>query len=164
MLEQATCEISDINQLDGNTSLSSQSEESVFDSNDVNNVRNGECSNQIPVIISSREGLVNNVETRLPVLRRIKRSNKLLEATKLPSVMNLNPRSIYNKIEEFLLLVEQYGSDLIFLSETWDRVSQPLQSLIQIENYEVITSVNPRSFRGGQPALVINNEKFHIEN
>jgi hypothetical protein len=54
-------------------------------------------------------------------------------------------------------------SDLIFLSETWNRVSQPLQSLIQIENYEVISSVNPRSFRGGQPALVINNEKFHIK-
>ena len=63
----------------------------------------------------------------------------------------------------FCSLWEQYGSDLIFLSETWDRVSQPLQSLIQLENYQVITSVNPRSFRGGQPALVINEEKFHIK-
>ena len=107
MSEQATCDISDIKQLDGNTSLSS-------DANYVNNSSNEGCSNQIPVIISSREGPVNNVDTRRPVLRRIKRSNKLLEATKLPSVMNLNPRSIYNNIDEFLLLLEQYGSDLIF--------------------------------------------------
>ena len=138
--------LSDMCQVDGNISMNEFQEQ-----------------NHIPVLVTKREPSVNQRELRKPVLRRVKRSNKLMEATKLPSVMNLNPRSIYNKIDEFLLLVEQYGSDLIFLSETWDRVSQPLQSLIQLENYEVITSVNPRSFRGGQPALVINEEKFHIK-
>ena len=50
-----------------------------------------------------------------------------------------------------------------FLSETWDRVTQPLENLINLENYRVITSPNPRNFRGGKPALVINEEKFHIK-
>ena len=35
------------------------------------------------------------------VLHTIKRSNKLLEALSLPTIVNLNPRSIYNKVDEF---------------------------------------------------------------
>ena len=76
--------------------------------------------------------------------------------------MNINPRSVYNKVNEFFTLVEQYESDLIFMSETWDWVHQPLENLIQIENYKVLTAVNPRSFKGGKPALIINEEKYFI--
>ena len=167
--EQANLDVSNIQQVDGNiSSLSSVNNSStVFndlqDSSSLTKDGFDSNPNRIKVIVNNRAPTFRENETRIPVLKRIKRNTKLLEATKLPSVMNLNPRSIYNKIDEFLLLVEQYGSDLIFLSETWDRITQPLQSLIQLENYEVITSVNPRSFKGGQPALVINEEKFHIK-
>ena len=77
--------------------------------------------------------------------------------------MNINPRSVYNKVNEFLTLVEEYESDLIFMSETWDRVTQPLENLIQIEDYRVITAVNPRNFRGGKPALIVNEGKYFIK-
>ena len=69
-----------------------------------------------------------------------------MNAVHLPSVMNINPRSIYNKVNEFLTLVEQYESDLICMSETWDRVTLPLENLIQLDGYKVITAVNPRNF------------------
>ena len=36
----------------------------------------------------------------------IKRSNKLIQALNLPNVMNVNPRSIYNKIQEFHTFVK----------------------------------------------------------
>ena len=77
--------------------------------------------------------------------------------------MNINPRSIYNKVDQFLTLVQMYESDLIFMSETWDRAHQPLENLIHLENYRVMTAVNPRNFKGGKPALIINEEKFYIK-
>ena len=77
--------------------------------------------------------------------------------------MNINPRSVYNKVNEFLTLVEQYESDLIFMSETWDRINQPLDSIIQLDGYKVLTAVNPRNFRGGKPALIINEEKYIVK-
>ena len=93
----------------------------------------------------------------------MKRSNLVLQALNLPSVTNINPRSIYNKADEFLTLVDQYESEVIFMSETWDRISQPLEKLIKLENYKIITAVNPRNFRGGKPALFINQNRFHIK-
>ena len=93
----------------------------------------------------------------------MKRNNNILKAIDLPTVMNINPRSIYNKVNEFLTLVEEYESDLIFMSETWDRATQPLENMIQIEDYRVITAVNPRNFRGGKPALIVNEEKYSIK-
>ena len=146
--------LSSVCQLDGNETLT------LFDTG---SSKSEDKPQKINVIITERKPKLRHFEDREKVWKRIKRNNTLLEATKLPSVMNLNPRSLYNKVEEFSLLVEQYESDLIILSETWDRVSQPLQSLIQLQDYQVITSVNPRSFRGGQPALVINEKKFNIK-
>ena len=97
------------------------------------------------------------------MLKVVRRNNRVLNAIHLPSVMNINPRSVYNKVNEFLTLVEQYESDLICMSETWDRVNQPLENLIQLEGYKVITAVNPRNFRGGKPAIIINEQKYIIK-
>ena len=88
----------------------------------------------------------------------------MLQATHLPSVMNVNPRSVYNKANEFVTMVEQYQSDLILMSESWDRIKEPLETIIKIDGYKVYTAVNPRSFRGGKPAIVVNEEKFHVQN
>ena len=130
--EQANLDISDLQQLDGNISSLSSVNTSSTVTHDLQNssslTKDGfeRNLNRIKVIVTDRIPIVRENETRIPVLKRIKRNTKLLEATKLPSVMNLNPRSIYNKIDEFLLLVEHYGSDLIFL---WDIVTQPLSHL-----------------------------------
>ena len=145
--------ISDFIQLDGNLSFS---ESNLY-------ATPSDTARYIPVIISLRKNRVSNEIKRTPVRKVIKRNNLFLHAINLPSVMNINPRSIYNKVDEFLTLVEQYESDLIFMSETWDRVHQPLENLIQLENYRVITAVNPRNFKGGKPALIINEEKFFIK-
>ena len=54
-------------------------------------------------------------------LKTIKRSNKVLEALALPTLSNLNPRSLYNKINEFQEFVLSEDVDIVFLSETWER-------------------------------------------
>ena len=37
----------------------------------------------------------------------IKKSDKVIQALDLPIVFNLNPRSIYNKVDEFTKFVEE---------------------------------------------------------
>ena len=99
-------------------------------------------------------------------LRRIKRNNKLVEAGNLPTVITLNPRSLYNKKEQFITLVEQMETDVCFVSETWDRSHLPngltLENFIQIEGYGWIQNVAQRKCKGGKPALLISTKNYHI--
>ena len=41
-------------------------------------------------------------------------SNKLKEAIVLPTCMNLNPRSIYNKAKEFITFIQEHQIHCIF--------------------------------------------------
>ena len=86
---------------------------------------------QIPVQISCCRNLKNSSERLRPVRKTLKRNNNLIKALELPKVMNINPRSIYNKAEEFCLLLDMYESDLIFMSESWDRKDKPLDEIIK---------------------------------
>ena len=60
--------------------------------------------------------------------------------------MNINPRSIYNKADEFLTLVEEYESQVIFMSETWDRINQPIEDLIKLEKLQDNYCTKPTKF------------------
>ena len=77
----------------------------------------------IPVIINPRD----NQEAPKPNksnkhnVKTIKRSNKIVEALQLPTIMNVNPRSVYNKIIEFHTFVEEDGIECVFMSESWER-------------------------------------------
>ena len=69
---------------------------------------------KIPVQITQRAPkVVDHSEKSKPARKVIKRNNLALNAIDLPSVMNINPRSVYNKVNEFLTLVGEYESDLI---------------------------------------------------
>ena len=94
----------------------------------------------------------------------MKRSSKAIEALELPSVINLNPRSVYNKVNEFHNLVTELAVDLIFMSESWERESLTLDQIIDLDNYQVISNVYQRTGVGGRPALIIKEEKYHVEN
>ena len=97
-------------------------------------------------------------------LKTIKRSNKLMQALNLPTVMNVNPRSIYNKVEEFHKFVVEEEIDCVFMSESWERPEQPLDKIINLPNHTVISNPHQRKGIGGRPALIINNSKFHVKN
>ena len=71
----------------------------------------------------------------------IVRSNKLVHALDLPSIFNLNPRSVYNKIYEFHTLVEEEEADVIFMSESWEREYQTLDKIIHLKDHVVISNV-----------------------
>ena len=94
---------------------------------------------------------------------RIIRSNKLLTAVELPVVVNLNPRSIYNKADEFKIMMEQLDVGICFMSESWDRDELGLEEIIQIDGYKIIKNVLQRKGKGGKPALIISEENYFIK-
>ena len=119
-------------------------------------------SNPIPVLLTNRAPQPPPMK-RKPCNVTIKRSNKLLIAVQLPVVVNLNPRSIYNKVNEFKTMMEQLDVGVCFISESWDRQSLGLEKIIDLEGHRVIKNVLQRSGKGGKPALVISERNFFIK-
>ena len=124
---------------------------------------NPKCGTPIPVLITDRQA-GTSVPKRKPCYNKtIKRNNKLLTAVQLPVVVNLNPRSIYNKRDEFRTMMEQLSVGVCFISESWDRESLGIEDAIAIEGYRVIKNVLQRKRKGGKPALVISESNYLIK-
>ena len=125
-----------------------------------------EANQPIPVIINNRKTTLKQSERSQTKrnLKTVKRSNKLIQALNLPSVMNVNPRSIYNKAKEFHNFVIEEAIDCIFMSESWERPEQPLDKIINLPNHTVISNPHQRKGIGGRPALIINNKKYNVRN
>ena len=49
------------------------------------------------------------------------------------------------------------------MSESWERENLPLEKLLQLENYEIISNVKQREFKGGKPAILVNTQKFLVK-
>ena len=146
-------DISQIGQYDGcDISVSSESDDQIS------------STKPIPIFVSNRRKSKPKKQPKSRNIKTIKRSNKCLEALELPTVINLNPRSVYNKVDEFHTLVSELAVDLVFMSESWERESLTLDQIIDLENYQVISNVYQRTGMGGRPALIINESKYHVQN
>ena len=86
------------------------------------------------------------------------------QALSLPVLCNMNPRSVYNKQEEFHTFVKEEEVDVVFLSESWERDYLPLDKIIKLEDHVVISNVHQRVGMGGRPAIIANDKKFHVQN
>ena len=123
-----------------------------------------ETESFIPVHISQYRNQMPILKPkRTPYRTTIKRNSVILQSIELPVILNINPRSLYNKKNEFRILVEEYSADLITVSESWSRDNLPLEELLQLDNYKIITNVKQREFRGGKPAIIVNQEKYHVK-
>ena len=99
----------------------------------------------IPVLVTKRPNSKKLRKDKKPTnLKTIKRSNKLIETLNLPIVMNVNPRSIYNKCEEFHKFVKEETVEVIFMSESWERPEKPLQEIINLPDHTVISNPHQR--------------------
>ena len=70
---------------------------------------------------------------------------------------------MYNKIDEFHDMMEQYQVDLCVMSESWERENLKLRDIIHLENFEIVTNVVQRSGTGGKPAIIVNGDKYFIK-
>ena len=82
----------------------------------------------------------------------------------LPVCINLNPRSIYNKVNEFITFIKEEKVQCVFLSESWERPEFNLTQLLNIEDFTVISNPHQRRGTGGRPALIISTKHFFVRN
>ena len=82
----------------------------------------------------------------------------------LPKVLNLNPRSIYNKLAEFVTFVQEANVNLICMSESWERENFALDKAIQLDDYTIISNVHQRKGKGGRPAIIADTRNYVVEN
>ena len=154
---------------------SSKSEATRLYGTNVDNVENSDEGSFSTETAVSEQGSRQKLEDKLQFHKKkrqyisnnnitIKRSNKLLHALYLPTIINLNPSSIYNKVDEFHTLVEEEEADIIFMSESWERENKTLNEIINLPDHVVISNLNQRRGVGGRPALIINSKKFVIQN
>ena len=87
-----------------------------------------------------------------------------MQALSLPTICNMNPRSVYNKVEEFHTFVEEEEVDLLLMSESWERDNLTLDQIIRLENHTIISNVSQRTGKGGRPAIFANNKKYDVQN
>ena len=146
-LESISLNISNLGQLDGNVSFETTT-----------------IGKPITVHVSERQKILEPQPRRPPVRKTLVRHAILSQSMALPSIMNINPRSIYNKTEDFKLLIEQYEADCIMMSESWEREDFSLKQLLNLENYEIITNVHQRDAVGGKPAILIKTENYVVTN
>ena len=97
-------------------------------------------------------------------MTNVKRNERVCQALNLPVLVNMNPRSVYNKIEEFHTFVEEEEVDLVMMSESWEREQLTLKEIILLEDHEVISNVHQRTGKGGRPAIIVNKEKYIVQN
>ena len=115
-------------QLDGNNSLLDSSLETTTNA-------------AIPVHITpAYQRVKSESEKRSKCLVSIRRNNLLIESIKLPIIMNINPRSVYNKTDDFKLLLDQYEADIVCMSESWERDNYSLEDLLQLDTYTIVTN------------------------
>ena len=88
----------------------------------------------------------------------------MFQALNLPILANINPRSVYNKVDEFHTFVEEEEVDLVFMSESWEREELTLDEIINLEDHTIISNVHQRRGKGGRPAIIVNDKKFIGEN
>ena len=94
----------------------------------------------------------------------IKRSNKAVQALTLPKVLNLNPRSAMNKIDELKTFIEEESIDCAFISESHEKENKKLEDQFKLEGHVVISNIYQRHGKGGRPALIVNENKFNVQN
>ena len=81
---------------------------------------------------------------------KIKENNKLYQALNLPILCNMNPRSVYNKVDEFHEFVNEEEIDLLFMSESWERDYLTLDEIIKLDDHVVVSNVSQRKGKGGR--------------
>ena len=108
------------------------------------------------------------MKTTVRNVKNIQRSNKVGQALELPSVLNINPRSVYNKPEKLQALIIEEDIDCTFLSESWERPDLTLEELLtglEEADYRIISNPYARTEgrAGGRPALIVKRDKYNIK-
>ena len=121
---------------------------------------------QIPTQIGFRP--YKSILEPLPPTRKvIYRSNRNIQALTLPKITNYNMRSLWGKILNLSEDIMDRQSDLIFLTEVWQKVENrkhqlKIEEMLEIHGIKYISTPRPGARRGGGAAIAVRLENFNI--
>ena len=82
----------------------------------------------------------------------------------LPVILNVNPRSLFNKQQQFKTYLKEKKVQLVCVSESWETDSRRIEDILDSDEFEVISNPYVRRGRGGRPAIIVEKENFNVEN
>ena len=60
--------------------------------------------------------------------------------------------------------IKEREIDIVCISESWAREDNPLEKLLEMDDYDIIANPHARKEVGGKPAIMVNNRLFKVEN
>ena len=126
-----------------------------------------DSSSSIPVHIGYRPIFRPYSETRRPVLKVIRRDNKVVQAASLPRISSYNVRSFMPKVNSFAENILHRSCQLSFLTEIWTKSENrrhqfKIEELYEMKELKYISTPRPGARRGGGVAIVVNTEHYSI--
>ena len=87
----------------------------------------------------------------------------------LPTIGSYNVRSLFPKIKSFKIDIIERGVDVAFVSEVWEQKENQghaleIEKMLEINGLKYLSKSRPAKSRGGGVALIVNQEKFSIQN
>ena len=121
---------------------------------------------KIPTQVGFRPSKIIH-ERPLRSRKRIVHDNKQIQALSLPTLTCYNMRSLFGKILSLSQDIIERESDLIFLTEVWEKAEnkghqQKLEAMLETKGIKYISTPRPGRKRGGGAALAVRLENFTI--
>ena len=79
------------------------------------------------------------------------------------ALLILNARSIYNKCDQLNEMLSQIAPDLCLISETFERESKHIQSILNVPSYKNISYYRKNRAPGGGCAIIYNEKRFCVQ-
>ena len=156
-----------IDQLDGNSSLRSESEMNYPDVHPNSNLAKNSEAYNIKVQIGNRPKNQNNPSPRNCSRKTILRDEGLVQALNLPVVSLYNMRSSWSKINNLADDINMRGTDLCFLTEIWEKQEskkhqRAIEEMMEMKGVKYISTPRVGGRRGGGVAIAYSPEKFQV--
>ena len=104
-----------------------------------------------------------NKQDRVPVRTTIRRDNRLSNSFLLPIIAVSNLRSLIPKIKNFAQDIHEREIGLGLLTEDKKKHIYEIEKLMKMEGLKYISTTRPSTKRGGGAAIVVDMEKFSLE-
>ena len=147
-----------IAQLDGNSSLTSESEPNYPKDN---------LEKNIQVQIGHRPRNESNPSPGKCSRKTIHRDEGLVVALNLPVISLYNMRSCWSKINNLADDINMRGTDLCFLTEIWEKQEskkhqRAIEGMMEMKGVKYISTPRVGGRRGGGVAIAYSPEKFQV--
>ena len=153
---------SNIFQVDGNISISDDSDTSSKDDDDDSDVSIYDTDDEVdpqPIFANFHPIPGQNVPANQPLLFDVNLT-KDAQSSSLPLFPMMNCRSVCNKVDNLRELLNTIGPSVTMLSETWERDKQRLDNILNSRQFKTKSYYRKNKSPGGGCAIIYDKNRF----